>query len=170
MSKRMITAMLAALFVLFCGTLCGCAAARGPGAGKTGATESKAQPDTGGIKKPADGALKKLSTRLLQLADENYLPEGKTKEQLIREMTASKVIAEKQAGGGEKTLCAHVYIKLSSADGAALLEDFIARDYDWDENAKLMAAWLDIRRIWEAAALTEVKSISEVLAPVTRGQ
>ena len=81
------------------------------------------------------------------------------------------MIAEKQPGGaGEKTLCAHVYIKLASADGVRLLEDDIARDYDWDENAKLMAAWLDIRRIKEAAATAQVKSISEVLSPITRGQ
>lgn len=187
MSKRKTTALLITAFVCCFGMLCGCAAAPDRGAEeKTVKTENTtsaaqtgkasglkpgtAQPEPGSIKKPSDEALKKLSTRLLQLADESYLPEGKTQEQLIEEMTDKKIIAEKQTGGGETTLCVHVYIKLASAEGFEPLEAYIAGDYDVYDGALLAAAWLDIRHIAEAAAVTQVKSISEVNLPITRGQ
>ncbi len=114
-----------------------------------------------------DEAKAKLSTDLLQLIDDAYLPEGRTKDQVIAFMQEQGQIKELFPGNDTVT-GAYVYIKLQENEKLDMLDAYVLSTENRDEENKIAACWVDIQRLKEVAALPGVKSIKDVVAPATR--
>jgi len=107
---------------------------------------------------------KKLSSRLLRLTDEKYLPSGMTKEQYISQLKKDKVFKENKESGisGESV---HVYINLSEGASFDILAPYVT-DIIKDESQMLAAAWVDTGSLKDLAELDGVRGIELVTPPV----
>ncbi len=113
---------------------------------------------------------KKLSTRLLQLLNEDFLPPATTQSQIISQMeklgqlAISPVIngADSESSGLE----IYVYINFEKGADTSIFKQHVKRIVDKDEDYGLAAAWVDVNSLDALASLNEVKSIREIIPPV----
>ncbi len=129
----------------------------------------------GSAAKPADlvdgkkpvGALQKLSSGLLPLADQAFLPKGVTLGQYqaqMQELGSAK--PDKAAPTGKSVnagALAYVYVKVRESSDLSKLTSYakIANQKD-----TMAAAWVNAEKLRELAAQSWVVSVSEVTAPV----
>ncbi len=118
------------------------------------------------VKKPV-GALQKLSSGLLPLADQAFLPKGVTLGQYqaqMQELGSAK--PDKAAPTGKSVnagALAYVYVKVRESSDLSKLTSYakIANQKD-----TMAAAWVNAEKLRELAAQSWVVSVSEVTAPV----
>ena len=136
-------------------------------AGKTQESTNFAPPDN--KKATNNSSQKKLSTTLLQLTDDEYLPKGKTRNQLIQQMKKQKQISEppqKRGQNNDKPVTrVYVYIQLKKGVDLSILDPFVLEVINKDKKENLVSAWVDINRLNELAAAEGVKSLREVTQP-----
>ncbi len=120
------------------------------------------------VKKP-EGALQKLSSGLLPLADQTYLPKGVTLGQYQEQLVGfgSAKMDKTAAKGTDNGVSAYVYITVSKSSDLSKLTSYgkIANQKD-----TLAALWVNAEKLQELSAQTWVVSISEVTAPVVNKQ
>ena len=112
----------------------------------------------------------KLSTKILQLIDSNYLDSGRTTDDVISEMQMQKQITEgyitegtDERGSGPEV---YVYIKLNEDGNLSSIEPYVSRIENQDEQYDLAAAWVNVDNIINLASLDDVRGIREVTPPV----
>ena len=120
------------------------------------------------VKKP-EGALQKLSSGLLPLADQTYLPKGVTLGQYQEQLVGfgSAKMDKTAAKGTDNGVLAYVYITVSKSSDLSKLTSYgkIANQKD-----TLAAVWVNAEKLPELSAQNWVVSISEVTAPVVNKQ
>ncbi|WP_162197882.1 MULTISPECIES: hypothetical protein [unclassified Methanosarcina] len=124
---------------------------------------------------------KKLSTDLLQLIDEHYLPPVedpknlKTRMVKLGQLSPSSFTPELMTSseGSEGTKSpedrdkVYVYIYLDPSASLSLLDPY-CEVVDRDENKHIAVAWVPVSSLEALASLPDVKVVRTVLPPVTR--
>lgn len=108
----------------------------------------------------------KLSTGLLQLTDDKYLPEGASRKNVIGGMQAQGEI--NTAGSGKGALTAeqvHVYIQLAEGADTNIIKPYVSKIESRDKSARLVTAWVDVLQLKELASLEGVSGIDVVHKP-----
>jgi hypothetical protein len=155
--------------IIFAGTSCGGNPQNSAGqetAGQTTAGQTAAGMDISRQTDVTDPALKKLSSALLGLADEKYLPQGVTKEQLLKQMKDQEEISDFTEGNSNVT-CVYVYIQITNGAGFADLNKHVVKTEVMDKDQSIAVCWVDINKLKETAALDYVTGIREVTPPET---
>lgn len=115
---------------------------------------------------------KKLSTSILQLSNSKYLPSDMTTNDIIVGMKHLGQIAEVPITNGQNDNSSgfevYVYIKSDQGTNSDILTPHVSRIVNQDMDYGLVTAWVDINSLIELASVDEVKSIREVIPPVTR--
>ena len=131
-----------------------------------------AKPDVSDLtadKQTLSEAEQKLSSAVLRLTDSKYLPEGLTMDKLIDQMKKQKQISEMKtpnSDGSESGQSVYVYIQLKKGGSMKAIDPYVTKIENKDESAGLAAAWVDINSLTDLAALDDVQSVREVMAPV----
>ncbi|HMM07240.1 MAG TPA: S-layer homology domain-containing protein [Clostridiales bacterium] len=110
----------------------------------------------------------KLSSTLRSLVDDAYLPEGKTKSDVWKEMKEQGQISEMPTSNGTsatREIGVYVYIRLCSGDDLEAIEPFLLSLENYDEASGLVAAWVNVDQLAAVAALDAVCSMTEVVGP-----
>ena len=103
----------------------------------------------------------KLSTALLQLTNSDFLPESMSQSDLIEQMKDLD-----QGTGSASAFEVYVYIQLNDGEKSSILTPYVSRIENEDAESGLVVAWVDMGELSNIAALDEVRSIREVVAPV----
>jgi hypothetical protein len=109
---------------------------------------------------------KKISTDLLQLTDNRYMPSGMTKDTLERQMEQNHQLTHETETG--KTLV-YVYIQMNASDDITSLNSFVWNVTDRDPANHLVVAWVNINDLINLASLESVQFIRTVSPPVMGG-
>lgn len=114
---------------------------------------------------------KKLSTSILQLTSSKYLPTDMTTNDVIAEMKQLEQIAEVPITYGEDDDSSgfevYVYIRLDKGVDSDILLPHVSRIVNEDMDYGLVTAWVDLNSLMGLASLDEVRSIREVIPPIT---
>lgn len=114
---------------------------------------------------------KKLSSRILQLTDNKFLPDGMSQNELVNQMEEQHQIeivpVTHNKDGKSSGLNVYVYIKLAKGSNSDILLPYVSQVANKDEGFGLVAAWVDIDSIDSIASLDEVESIKEVMPPMS---
>ena len=128
--------------------------------------------ETGTNGKPDKNSLssseKKLSTKLLQLTNEEYIPSGDTLEELMSQMAEQEQMVEDSSASdipGDSGTSVYVYIQTKKGSDLKMLSNY-AKVENTDKKNGLAAAWVDVSMIESLAALDAVVSLREVIPPV----
>ena len=113
---------------------------------------------------------KKLSTRLLQLMNEDFLPPATTQSQIINQMEKLGQLAISPVTNGADSessgLETYVYISFEKGADTSIFKPHVKRIVDKDESYGLASAWVDVNSLDALASLDEVKSIREIIPPI----
>lgn len=115
-----------------------------------------------------DQALKKISSTLLGLVDQKYLPQGVTKEQLLKQMQDNGEISDFKKEDANIT-GVYVYIKVTDGAEFADLKKHVINTEAMDKDQKIAVCWVDINKLKEIAELDYITGISEVTPPEASG-
>lgn len=122
-----------------------------------------------GDKDGLDASQKKLSSNLLALTDDTYLLQGESRSDLLSEMKDQGQISQMPVSNGISTASktgVYVYIRLQGDYDIDTLKPYCLSIENYDEDAALMAAWVDMDQIATIAALDQVQSMMEVMPPM----
>ncbi len=115
---------------------------------------------------------KKLSSDLLQLIDQRFLPGGTTLQAHAESMKKMKQFQSDEQGivpvDKIKDSRVYVYIKLKPETQKNTLDPFLQKITDVDENSNLVVAWIKVSNLEKVASLDGVRSIRTVMPPVVR--
>ncbi len=147
----------------------------------TDVSQTEAVWDAGFSKDTLSPAQKKLSTDLLQLSNECYLPPGQTYEALKvrmekagqlspvdsfpRPVTNSAGSQEDISPGGAQK--AYVYVYLEASASSHVLDPYCELE-TWDGDNKIAVAWVPVDSLETLASLPGVTGVRTVIPPVTR--
>lgn len=125
-----------------------------------------------GLKEGVATARKKLSTDLLQLIDEKYLPPGQSGVDLKRRMQALKQFypasAAEQTGNGKAAGArVYVYIYLEPPVNTHDINEYAWEVTDRDEENHLAVAWVEVENLEALASRESVRMICTVTPPAT---
>ncbi|RZN33944.1 MAG: hypothetical protein EFT35_09960 [Methanophagales archaeon ANME-1-THS] len=108
-------------------------------------------------------AHKKLSTDLLQLLDDRYLPPGGEKEALKLEMRNLK-----QLRRGPTDDLVYVYVYLKKPVKPQIIKPYVWEVTNIDEENHLAVAWVEVKKLESLASLSAVRTIRTVMPPLVR--
>lgn len=108
---------------------------------------------------------KKLGTQLLQLVRPDLLPQGRNKDDMMRDLQKRGMISMNM----ESEITANVYIKLKPKTDLNLLTPYVVQITNADTASNLVAAKVDINNLEALAEIDMVKSIQLVIPPVVNG-
>jgi len=115
-------------------------------------------------------AQNKLETRLLQLLNEEFLPPGKSKNDLIREMQDQGQLSDEtyitRSEEGILSAQAFVYINLIPGTDMNEIDSYVSEVVNSSSEYNLAAAWVQVSELENLAGLDAVSSISIVEPPV----
>ncbi len=115
-------------------------------------------------------AEKKLSTKILQLTNDEYLPSNVTRDELVSQMAEQNQIEQVNASSGvpgSSGTSVHVYIQAKKGSDLQALSKY-AKIEDIDAKNGLATAWVDVSMIMSLASVGSVRSVREVIPPVVR--
>ncbi len=122
------------------------------------------------LKEHMSGTEQKLSTSILQLVNDSFLPEGATKEGLMAQMKEQGQIMEGPVTNSVQSVPAgtylYVYIRMKQGSDFNVIKPYVAQIVNSDKDYALAAAYVALNNIEALAALDEVINITEVIAPV----
>jgi len=110
-------------------------------------------------------AQKKLSTDLLQLTDNSYLPLGLTHDAMVLQMEQNHQLTHVAETGN--TLV-YVYIKTSDNADITNINKSVWNVTNTDPANHLVVAWVDVNNLINLASLDSVQSIRSVIPPMTQ--
>ena len=112
----------------------------------------------------------KLETRLLQLLNEEFLPSGKSKNDLIREMQKEGQLSKESfiTRSEEAILSAQAYVYIDLMPGSAIsdLDSYVSEIVNSSSEYNMAVAWVEVSELEILAGLQDVKSIRLVDRPV----
>lgn len=112
---------------------------------------------------------KKISSDLLQLIDENYLPPGQTRENLQRQMQKLKqyrLETSQQRGTViEKSELVYVYIYLAPSVETRNVDKYAREVTHRDEANHLATAWVELKNLEALASDDAVRAVHTVMPP-----
>lgn len=115
---------------------------------------------------------RKLSTKLLQLIDEEFLPPGESEDEIKQQMINNKqmAMAGQRTRGGEKAAddLVYVYINLEEGVNSKLIEPYSFKIENYNQKYGLAAAWVETSKLEKLASLPGVLSIQPVVPPITK--
>ncbi len=117
-------------------------------------------------KESMDDAEKKLSTDLLALVNDQFLPANTSRDSYLEQQQELGTVLEATANG-TSALCAYVYVQLVKDAAMDAVTPYLFELRNKDENSRLIAAYVEVDRLKELAARQEVVSIRAVVAPIT---
>ncbi len=155
--RRMISFFLSVLLTL--SFLGGCA----PGGKKQVAGKQDASPPP---KESMDDAEKKLSSDLLALVNDQFLPANTSRDSYLEQQQALGSVLEATKDNAS-ALCAYVYVQLAKDTAMDTVTPYLFELRNKDEKNRLIAAYVEVDRLKELAERQEVVSIRAVAAPIT---
>jgi subtilisin family serine protease len=112
---------------------------------------------------------KKISSDLLRLIDENYLPPGQTRENLRRQMQELKQYrletSQQRVMASEERELVYVYIYLAPAVETSYVEKYAREVTHRDEANHLAAAWVEVKNLEALAADDAVRAVRTIMPP-----
>ncbi|MDD4048552.1 MAG: hypothetical protein PHI90_06965, partial [Clostridia bacterium] len=128
------------------------------------------------IKKTKDqktSTQKKISTDLLYLLDESFIPESMTQKQVKKQMISNK---QYRALGcvtrsGEKNSTGdmvYVYINLKPNASTKIIKPYVNKIENKNEKNHIAVAWVELGQLEALASLDGVRNIRTVLQPLVR--
>jgi hypothetical protein len=127
------------------------------------------KPDVSALRKikesltPAEG---KLDSQLLKLVNPDFLPPGKTKSSLLKEMKKDGTASVAQSGVSGAVTGVDVYIYLKKGYGFDSLKPYVLQITGKDVKARMAVASVDVNRLSELAGFEGVEDIEAVTPPV----
>ena len=122
------------------------------------------------LKKKLPYEKRKLSTKLLQLVDEDFILPGETKNGIKEQMVSNKQIipAGQSLAGRGKTGAdlVYVYISLEKGVNTKLIEPYSFKVDNYDQKNGLAAVWVKTTKLEELASLSGVLGIQPVVPPL----
>jgi len=109
-------------------------------------------------------AQQKLSTDLLQLTDNRYLPSGMTKEMLEQQMEQNHQFTYIP---GTENAIVYVYIRTGENADLAQINSSVWNITNIDPEDHLVVAWVNVKNLTELASYDFIRSIQSVYPPVT---
>jgi hypothetical protein len=125
------------------------------------------------VKSNLTDAQKKLSTDLLQLVNNSFLPPGQNRETLEMQMknlgqfrpASSVSLGSDGRVAGDLV---YVYVYLKPPARTQTIEPHVWEVTDRDEENHLAVAWVEVKDLEELASLESVRTIRTVMPPVVR--
>ncbi len=115
-------------------------------------------------------AEKKLDSQLLPLVNEAFIPQGKTKSDLISEMKSGRQISSQiiknGVDKGKTALGVNVYVQLKNGFSIDEIKPYVLLIQNRDNKNHLAACVVDVNRLDELAMLEAVMNINTVWEPV----
>ena len=112
---------------------------------------------------------KKISSDLLRLIDENYLPPGQTRENLRRQMQELKQYrletSQQRVMASEERELVYVYIYLAPAVETSYVDKYAREVTHRDEANHLAAAWVEVKNLEALAADDAVRAVRTIMPP-----
>lgn len=113
---------------------------------------------------------KKLSSDLLQLIDQRFLPEGTTLQSHAETMKNMNQFRPEETGILSAEMIkegeVYVYIYLESGVLIGTLRPLVTDITDIDEQNHVVVAWVEVKNLEDLASLNGVKSVQSVVPPV----
>jgi hypothetical protein len=136
-------------------------------------SEAKCISLTQDVKSNLTLAHKKMSTDLLQLLDDVFIPAGQNSETLKMQMERLRQFlpAGSVSPTGDRSVIddlVYVYIYLKPPAGTKTIEPYVWEVTDRDEKNHLAVAWVEVKALETLASLDEVRTIRTVMPPLVR--
>jgi hypothetical protein len=119
-------------------------------------------------------AQKKLSSDLLQLTDDKFLPSSLTHLTLEQQMEKNHQLIYIDENGlatqnnNARHALVYVYIKTTENAYPNIINSYVWNITDKDPANGIIVAWVDVRKILELASLDGVQSLQTVVSPVSK--
>jgi hypothetical protein len=114
----------------------------------------------------------KISSDLLQLIDQRFLPQGTSLQSHAETMKNLKQLRSKQAtvfsAESIKEGEVYVYIHLAPGGQTETLSPLVSRITDVDESNHLAVAWVKVKNLESLASLNAVETVRSVVPPVNK--
>jgi hypothetical protein len=114
----------------------------------------------------------KISSDLLQLIDQRFLPQGASLQSLAETMKSLKQLKSKQTAvfspDSIKEGEVYVYVHLAPDAQVGTLSPLVSNITDVDESNHLVVAWVKVKNLESLASLNAVKTVRSVVPPVNK--
>lgn len=114
------------------------------------------------------GGKLKISTDLLQLVDDNFVPKGKTKQQLKEEMRANKqykVSTSTYSNVSDSSERVYVYVYLKQGVDIYATDGYMQEITNRDAKNGIIVGWVDINNLQNLASNNNVRFVKTVVPP-----